>query len=451
MQFTIPCIVSFMLTAATTPLVIRFAKACNCLDRPGERRLHDRVTPRWGGIAFFAGVLPFLLIKNNNSVLTPFIIAALLLIGMGMMDDRTSLDWKVKFPVMAAAAAIVIFGGDIRILNIGSYGSLGQADLGILSVPFTFLSIIGITNAINLLDGLNGLAGGVSLLGFLFMGIAALFASNIMLAVICFAYVGALGGFLLFNFPKARIFMGDTGSLFLGFSLAITAIMLTQSPGSSVNAMFPVLVLILPIFDTLRVLFVRLVNRKNPFKADNLHLHYLFVQRNFSPVNVTLLFWSLTVVFGGIALSLTDMISMSYLYVVLYASSFLSLVAVALTRVRQEEEGNLTTQIPLATINANSADFALNGAVNNGFGLKGGLKAVRLIVTLGVLLMAAQAIPEEKTVLKTQQDKINYAIGVNLTGNFKQQGIEIDLVTHGMKYADSGGKLLLNNVEFKKQ
>lgn len=441
MKFAMPFLASFLLTAGITPLVIHLATACKCLDAPGGRRLHTSITPRWGGVAFFSGVLPFLIIENNSGILTSFIVASVILVAMGMIDDRTPLDWKVKFPVMAAAAAIVIFGGDVRIHQLGFYGSLGQADLGALSIPFTFLSIIGITNAINLLDGLDGLAGGVSLLGFLFMGIAALLAGNIMIAVICFAFVGALGAFLFYNYPKARIFMGDTGSHFLGFSLAITAIMLTQSTGYSVNAMFPVLVLILPIFDTLRVLFVRLGNGKNPFKADNLHLHYLFVQSNVTPVKVTLIFWSFTALFGCLALSLASANSISYLYVVLYASSFLSLVAVGLTKARQTDEGNLATQIPSVAINANSADFARNDTASNWCGLKGRLKVVKLIVTFGLLLLAAQAIPEETTVIKTQQDKVNNTISASLIGNFNRKVSNLNkalkqLIAPALKGAD---------------
>lgn len=426
MKFIIPCLASCLLTAIVTPLLIRLAKVCNCLDVPGGRRLHKKATPRWGGVGVFAGLLPVLFIENGSGALTSYIVASALLIGMGMIDDVNALGWKIKFAGMATAAAIVMSGGDIIVHQVGIYGSLGRVDLGWLCIPFTFISILGITNAINLLDGLNGLAGGVSLLGFLFMGIAALLSGNIMVAVICFAFVGALGAFLLYNFPHARIFMGDSGSLFLGFSLSIMAVLLTQDANSSVNTMFPVLVLLVPIFDTLRVLLARLLKGRNPFQADNLHLHYLFVQSNISPVNVTLIFWSLTAVLGGIALSLSSGNSMSYLNVVLFASSFLGLIVAGLAKARQTPEGeHLTTQ---------------NRAVSMSTDRKGGILAVKLMVIMGVLLLASQAIPEETTVLKTQQDKVNYAIGVNMIGNFKQQGIDIDLdlVTKGMKDALSG-------------
>lgn len=441
MKFVIPVLSSFLLTVIITPLVIRWATACRCLDLPGERRLHDKATPRWGGIAFFVGVLPLLFMENMRGTLTPFIVASFILVAMGMLDDLASLGWKTKFSVMATAATIVIFGGDITIHHIGVYGSLGRMDLGLLSIPFTYISIIGITNAINLLDGLDGLAGGVSLLGFLFMGIAALLAGNLEIAVICFAYVGALGAFLLYNFPRARIFMGDTGSLFLGFSLSVMAVLLTQDATSSVDAMFPVLVLLIPIFDTLRVLLVRLLNGKNPFKADNLHLHYLMTRKNMSAVNVTLLFWSATAVFGVVALSLINRTSASYLIFVLYAVWLLNLFA-----------GRLTQRSRMPLPSEETADFARFDSARPEFARKGGTMTLKWMVVLGIVLLPTQMFAEEPTVLKTQRDKVNYAIGVNMIGNFKQQGIEIDLdlVIRGMKDALAGEKLLMTNEELRK-
>lgn len=446
-----PCLASFMLTAIVTPLVIRCATACRCLDVPGERRLHTKTTPRWGGAAFFAGVLPFLIIENGNGALTAYLVASVLLVAMGMLDDLSSLDWKVKFGVMGVAATIVIFGGHITVNHIGSFGPMGIIDLGLLTIPFTYLSIIGMTNAINLLDGLNGLAGGVSLLGFLFMGIAALFEGNVTVAVVCFAFVGALCAFLLYNFPNARIFMGDTGSLFLGFSLATMAILLTQGTKSSVDSMFPVLVLLIPIFDTVRVLLVRLLAGKNPFQADNLHLHYLMKQMNISSTGVTILFWLTTAVFGCIALYLTSRTSVSYLFVVLYSISLLGLFASALTQKSKLLEGNRrTAPLPIST------EAALAGPPryynpSQDFSRKGGMTLTWLAV-LGVMLLAAQVFADEPAVLGTQQDKVNYAIGVNMIGNFKKQGIEIDLdlVTMGMRDALSGGKLLMTNEELRK-
>ncbi|RII27786.1 MAG: peptidylprolyl isomerase [Geobacter sp.] len=451
MKFVIPCLASFLVTVIIMPLVIRCATTCRCLDVPGERRLHDKTTPRWGGVSFFIGVLPFYLVENGSNTLTPFIAASFLLVAMGMLDDLSSLGWKMKFSVMAVAATIVIFAGDTIIHHIGFYGSLGRADLGLLSIPFTYVSIIGITNAINLLDGLDGLAGGVSLLGFLFMGLAALLAGNVAIAVICFAHVGALGAFLLYNFPRARVFMGDTGSLYLGFSLSVTAVLLTQNASSTVDSMFPVLVLLIPIFDTLRVLLVRLLNGKNPFQADNLHLHYLMVRNNISSTNVTLLFWAVTAAFGCIAIFLTNRASASYLFVGLYAVSFLCLFASSLTQRVVALEGGPDLPPPASRV-PDPVGFNCYDTTRPDFIHKGGTMPLKLMVVLGVVLLAAQALAEEPMVLKTVQDKVNYSIGVNVVRNFKQQGtgIDLDILTQGMKDALAGGKLLMTEEELRK-
>jgi UDP-GlcNAc:undecaprenyl-phosphate GlcNAc-1-phosphate transferase len=450
MKFIIPFLASFLITVVVTPLVIRAAKACKCLDVPNGRRLHKDVTPRWGGVAFFAGVLPLLVIVNENGALTSYIVASFLLVGMGIVDDLRSLDWRTKFAVMTGAATIVIFGGDIIVHTIGTYGPLGQVELGWLSIPFTYLSIIGITNAINLLDGLNGLAGGVSLLAFLFMGIAAVLAGNIMLALVCFAFVGALAAFLLYNFPTAKVFMGDSGSIFLGFSLALMAVFLTQDAGSSVNAMFPVLVLLVPIYDTLRVLVVRFLNGKNPFKADNLHLHYLMVHKNISPVHVVLLFWSVSIVFGIVSLALTAMTSSSYLVVVLLASLLLGLLASGLMPDHESRESLLFT--PDSSGSGGATDCVRNGGFNLGLVHKGRLTILILSVVLGVMLTAAQMSIGEPPLLDVDQNKVIYGIDVRVEKNLHQQEevIGLDFMVGGDKDALAGDKPLMNELDLRK-
>ncbi len=337
MKFIIPALASFFLTAVLMPLVIHLAKACRCIDVPGARRLHKKATPRWGGVAFFAGLLPVVMYANGGGALTAYVAASSLLIMGGVVDDLRELGWKIKFAWMAVAATILIYGGGAQIQQVGSYGAFGVIDLGWFSIPFTYLCIIGVTNAINLLDGLDGLAGGVSLIGFLFLGIAAILTGNPVVATVCFGFVGALGGFLLYNFPSAKVFMGDSGSTFLGFSLAYVAICLTQQGAQSVDVLFPVLLLLLPIFDTLWVLVVRLAHGRNPFVGDNSHLHYLIVQRtNVSPVRAVLVLWALTALFGLFALALVGCTSSTYLVIVINAVALLGMTARSLAKSRAE-------------------------------------------------------------------------------------------------------------------
>jgi FKBP-type peptidyl-prolyl cis-trans isomerase FkpA len=285
------------------------------------------------------------------------------------------------------------------------------------------------------------------------MGIAALLTGNIMLAVICFAFVGALAAFLLYNFPNAKIFMGDSGSIFLGFSLAVIAVQLTQASPASVNSMFPALVLLIPIFDTLRVLFVRLLNGKNPFKADTLHLHYLIVQQNISPVKATLYFWSLTTVFGGIALALTSRSSEIYLLAVLSASLLLSLISSTLMQLR--EAGGVGFTVASATSPAGMrTDLVMQSHwydnYKTGFTHKGEMMmTLKGMLVLGLILLAVQVVAAEAPLFKSMMEKQSYGLGVDMGKNLKRQGAEMnpDIVLKGLKDVMAGEKLQMTDEE----
>jgi UDP-GlcNAc:undecaprenyl-phosphate GlcNAc-1-phosphate transferase len=318
---------SLVLTLLITPLIIRLARKYGCIDIPDKRRFHDCPTPRWGGIAFSLGIIPVLLFLDLDRRIYFYFIASVFLVTLGAVDDLRHLNWKIKLLGLILVTTIVIFGGDIVIKHIGTYVSFGKVWLGVLAVPFTYFSVIGVTNAINLIDGLNGLAGGISGIAFLFIGIAAFLSGNNILAIMAFTFVGGLIGFLVYNFPKARIFMGDSGSYFLGFSLAIFSILLTQDDRFHVEPMFPVVVLFVPIFDTLRVMTVRIFKRRNPFKPDKTHLHHLLVRRGVSKINTVIFLWSISIVLGLIAILMIKSSSTPYLLLTLTASFILSLYA----------------------------------------------------------------------------------------------------------------------------
>ena len=330
MKYALVGLLSFLVTMLFVPVLISLARKVNCMDQPGLRRFHKLPTPRWGGVSFFLGVAASILLWGHDRATAAYLAGASLLIIVGMFDDLKGLGWKAKFSGIAAAVTIPIFGGNVVINHLGRYGDLGRVELGFLGIPFTYFAVVGVTNAINLIDGLNGLAGGISLISFLVMGIAALAAGNSSVAIICFAFVGALAGFLRYNFPKAKIFMGDSGSLFLGFSLAVCAIMLTQNEEHRVSPMFPVLVLILPIFDTMRVMFIRLFKGRNPFKGDKTHLHHLIVRNRYSCVTAVAILWICTALSGVIALSLRNSTSAVYTIVALVFSLMLTFFASSL-------------------------------------------------------------------------------------------------------------------------
>ncbi len=328
-------IVPFGLTLALLPVTIHLARKWNCLDEPGGRRIHDEPTPRWGGIAFFLGILPIFCFIGLGRAFFSYLAASFLLVVIGSVDDRRELGFTTKFFAMLAAITTVIFGGGLQIHQIGTYGSIGIVKLGIVAIPFTYLCIIGVTNSINLIDGLNGLAGGLAFFASLFIGVAAYVSRNFELAGVCMGFTGALAGFLLYNFgTQASIFMGDSGSLFLGFSLSVFSILLTQDPRFHVEPLFPVLVLLIPIFDTLRVMGTRLFNGRSPFKADTTHLHHLLLNRGLPVTGIATFLWSLTVIQGVTAVLLIKRTSMPYLMVVLGTSVLFSIFANSLVKDR---------------------------------------------------------------------------------------------------------------------
>jgi UDP-GlcNAc:undecaprenyl-phosphate GlcNAc-1-phosphate transferase len=331
--FVIGSIAAFALTAGLTPLVIAIAKRCHCYDIPGKRRFHRVKTPRWGGIAFFLGLAPVLFVLGGGDRrMISFLAGALVLVVTGVVDDRRSLGWKGKMSAIAAATSIVVFGGGLAVHRLADLGTAGMLELGALSIPFTYFGVIGVTNAMNMIDGLNGLSAGISLLAFLFFGIAAAIVGNAMLAGMSFAFCGAMAGFLLYNFPRARIFMGDSGSMFLGFSLAVGAILLTQDPRHPVDPFFPFFVLVLPIFDAVRIMTVRISKGRSPFKADKGHLHHLIHRNKTSTVQTVVLLWTMTGLAGIGALLLLRNASGPFIAAASAAMIGIGMLAQALTK-----------------------------------------------------------------------------------------------------------------------
>ncbi len=360
MKLVLVSLIAFAITYVVIPVIIRFARTCDCLDLPGTRRFHSEGTPKWGGAAFLLAVVPALpFITGISNEVVSFAVASVFLVGIGLIDDYRPLGWQAKFLGITIAATIVIVGGDNVVSQLGFVWDIKSVDLGSFSVPLTYLGIIGVTNAVNLLDGLNGLAGGVSLLGFLFIGIAAALNGNLLVAAVSFAFVGSLAAFLRYNFPRAQLFMGDSGSLFLGFSLAVLSIRLTQGHGSAPEAFYPVLVLLLPIFDTLRVFLMRVLRGRNPFKADKSHLHHLFVRRGVHSTVTVVIFWVISALAGGTALAMREHHSAAFLKVVFAGIVILSIVAISLGwRSRRVQSAGMQSRTSNARFLAKPVFFA---------------------------------------------------------------------------------------------
>jgi UDP-GlcNAc:undecaprenyl-phosphate/decaprenyl-phosphate GlcNAc-1-phosphate transferase len=273
-------ILATAITAALIPLLERRAAALHIMDLPGGRKAHDRPVARVGGIAMAVGAaLPMMIWLPHDRQTGAFLLGALLILLFGVWDDRVTLSPRMKLlGQVMAVAPVVLLGG----ISIHSITLSGRIELpAILSLPLTFAFLVGVTNATNLADGLDGLAGGTTLLSLGAMVALAIGHDMPFMVTGGLALMGAIVGFLRFNSYPARVFMGDGGSQLLGLTAGVMAVMLTQDPRLPYSAALPLLLLGLPILDTLTVMAVRIREGRSPFVGDRRHLHHRLLARGF--------------------------------------------------------------------------------------------------------------------------------------------------------------------------
>jgi UDP-GlcNAc:undecaprenyl-phosphate/decaprenyl-phosphate GlcNAc-1-phosphate transferase len=257
------------------PPISRLAVSIGIFDGPDERKLHTGAIPRLGGGAiFFAVLLGTILFSDIDRHTRGFLAGGAVIFLTGLTDDLTGLEPRKKLLGQFVAALISTVVGDLSLTSLGDLFGIGQIELGYFSVPFTVFAIVGVINAINLLDGLDGLAGGVTAIAATAMGIIAYNTGNQQLVGICVVLLGGVIAFLKFNSYPAKIFMGDGGSLFLGYCLATFSIHLVEHGGGHVSAMVPVIILAVPICDTCFVVVKRLRDRQPIFAPDRSHIHH---------------------------------------------------------------------------------------------------------------------------------------------------------------------------------
>ena len=275
---------SSVLAIIITPIVIRVARQLNIIDTPDIRKVHSKPIPRIGGVAIFVSmmglVIPVLFLPNivgdSFRLIHSKIVVVLCVAGfiffVGLVDDIRGLRVRTKLWIQITAAIIVCSAG-IRIESIAITDWL-ILDFGWFSWPFTLFWIVGITNAINLSDGLDGLAAGISAVACGVIAILAICNNDVVMAVLMLALLGSLTGFLVFNFDPAKIFMGDSGSLFLGFTIASSSVLCATKTETVVGLALPILALGIPIFDTLFSILRRFIERRSLFTPDRSHFHH---------------------------------------------------------------------------------------------------------------------------------------------------------------------------------
>jgi UDP-GlcNAc:undecaprenyl-phosphate/decaprenyl-phosphate GlcNAc-1-phosphate transferase len=281
MQTLLGFMLAMSLTMVLIPVLMRWAAPLRIMDVPGERKVHESPVPRVGGIAMVSGVLLAWMIRGApNRPMQALVVCAAILLAFGVWDDRRALSAGPKFAGQAIAALFAILWGAIQIHSLTLDERVPLPAW--LSLPLTFFFLVGGTNAFNLADGLDGLAGGMSMLCLCGTALLAFTEHDAMVGTAAVAIIGALIGFLRFNTYPARVFMGDGGSQVLGFAATALVVLLTQDPRSAVSTALPLLLLGVPIIDTLMVMIERLIAGQSPFRADRRHIHHRLLAIGFT-------------------------------------------------------------------------------------------------------------------------------------------------------------------------
>ncbi|MNI19053.1 putative undecaprenyl-phosphate N-acetylglucosaminyl 1-phosphate transferase [compost metagenome] len=311
MIYIIGFIIALGLALGLTPLVKKFAFKVGAMDVPNARKVHTRVMPRLGGLGIYLSfiIALFLLIPfiphtftvREMNFLWAFVVGGSMILLLGAFDDRFDLSAKFKFVIQIATACVVVFGFDIRLefanIPFHTYSSVESW----IAIPFTILWIVGVTNAINLIDGLDGLAAGVSAIAIGTIAVMAFIMGNVIVALLCLLLLGSIIGFLFFNFHPAKIFMGDSGALFLGFSLAMLSL-LGFKQIAIVSFLTPLILIGVPLSDTMFAILRRWMQKKPIFSPDKGHLHHCLRELGFSHRQTVLIIYGIAAFFGVLAI-----------------------------------------------------------------------------------------------------------------------------------------------------
>lgn len=303
--------VAAVLSYFFTPPVKNFAHKVGAIDVPKDaRRMHKKPIPRLGGLAIYGGFLCSILIFGQlDETMLCVLLGAAIIVALGIFDDVLALGAKLKFVVQIVAAAIPVCIGDLQIglfTNLNPLSDMPFVHLGILAVPVTIIWIVGITNAVNLIDGLDGLAVGVSSIAAITMLAVALLTGNMPIAITMAALAGACIGFMPYNLNPAKIFMGDTGSTFLGYMLATVSIMGLFKFYAVISFAVPFLILGLPIFDTANAIIRRVAAGRSPMSPDRGHVHHKLIDMGFNQKQAGAILYAISATLGLTAVVLTS-------------------------------------------------------------------------------------------------------------------------------------------------
>lgn len=335
-EYFISFIMAFIVAFAATPIAKKIAFGIGAVDIPKDnRRMHKKPMARLGGLAIVSGFLVSLLFNILLSMLSfsdvfrldkqllGLLIGAVLIVGIGIIDDIKQLGARIKLVIQLLAALAVVLSGTLIVNVTNPFSPHGFSALSPwVSYPITILWIVGVTNAVNLIDGLDGLAAGVSSIASLSLFFISALMFDMQTAIITAALAGATLGFLPYNFNPAKIFMGDTGATFLGFVLGVISIQGTLKSAATIAIAVPLLVLGIPLFDTLFAILRRLMNGKSIMEADRGHLHHRLIDMGLSHKQSVVVIYTASATLGLCAIVLADKGALSAIILVIAVSVF---------------------------------------------------------------------------------------------------------------------------------
>ncbi len=300
-------IVTMVISLLLTPIFKRLALKWGIIDdpEPKERRVHEKKMPTMGGLVIYVSFYfaTFFLLPIPYSQLVPLFAASTLIVVTGVIDDLFELSPLLKLLGIIAAASLIYFYGDVA-LETMTFPYFGRIEFGSFQLPFTIIWIAGFTNALNLIDGLDGLASGISMIALTTMGIIGFFfltIGEVAVSVMIFTLVAAIAGFWPYNFYPASIFLGDTGALFLGFMIGVFSLQGLKN-ATLISLVLPVIIMGIPVTDTLFAMIRRRLNKQSIVSADKSHIHHRFMVLGLTHKQTVLAIYSVSIIFSIIAL-----------------------------------------------------------------------------------------------------------------------------------------------------
>lgn len=296
-------LVTFISSVILVPIMRKVAIHVNALDKPNKRRINKVAMPTLGGLAiFFSFMLGYMLYANQSLQMLSILMGSFLLIVFGMVDCINPVKAKYRFLVQLVAASIIVFYGNILLNDVTLFGKYFYFPQP-WNYVVTILFIVTITNAINFTDGLDGLAGGTSAIYFLTIAIISFMMkrSDGLDVILSLIMLGSTLGFLVYNFPPAIIYLGDTGSQFLGFIIAVIAL-LGFKTATFTSLIIPICILGIPLLDAVLAVLRRLLKKQNPTKPDKSHFHHQLLKMNFSTKTSLLIIYFIEILFAAVSI-----------------------------------------------------------------------------------------------------------------------------------------------------